>query len=89
MVRLICLISIIFSISAQADLFDFDDKKNGRRSKLPELIGKLKKMELKNEPNFEEGFNQLVKSIENAVEEEKLFCSGEVLLRLPNQKHKR
>lgn len=77
MARFICLISLLISFSVNADLFDFADKKNGRQSKLPDLIGKLKKMELKNEPNFEEEFNLLVKSIENAVEEEKLFCSGE------------
>lgn len=77
MARSFYLIVILFSFSAFADLFDFDDKKSGRQSKLPELIAKLKKMEVKSEPAFEEDFNQLVKSVENAIEEEKLFCSGE------------
>lgn len=77
MARLIYLTVFLFSFAAFADIFDFDDKKSGRESKLPDLIAKLKKLDVKNGPAYEDEFNQLVKSIENAVEEEKLFCSGE------------
>lgn len=77
MARFILLTALLYSFAAHADLFDFDDKKSGRQSKLPDLISKLKKIDIKNEPAFEDEFNQLVKAVENAVEEEKLFCSGE------------
>lgn len=61
--------------TAHADLFDFGSDKN--ESKIPGLIEKLKSLEMKEGADFEEVFNQNVKNIENAVEEQKLFCSGE------------
>lgn len=69
------LIFFLLIGTARADLFDFGSDKN--ESKIPGLIEKLKSLEMKDGPEFEELFNQNVKNIENAVEEQKLFCSGE------------
>jgi hypothetical protein len=63
--------------AARADLFDFDSEK-GNESRIPALIEKLKSFEMKEGPLFEDQFNQAVKNIENAVEEEKLYCTGEI-----------
>lgn len=68
---------IILSISfAHADIFDFGSDKEKANS-LPALIEKLKSLEMKEGPEFEETFNQSVKSIEQSIEQEKLYCSGE------------
>lgn len=69
---LVCLISF----HAQADFFGFGGG-DAPKSKIPELVEKLKAMDMKTSPAYEEQFNLAVKGIENAVEEEKLFCSGE------------
>jgi hypothetical protein len=47
------------------------------QSRIPELIKQLRAAEISSNPVYEETFNAGVKGIENAVEEEKLFCSGE------------
>lgn len=76
MVRSFLVLLFIFSFSAHADFLGFktgDDVS----SKIPGLIEKLKKLEMADTPVYEENFNQLVKSIENSMEEEKLFCAGE------------
>lgn len=70
------LLILVISFSAHADLFDFGAD-GGKDSKIPALIEKLKGLEIKDDPAFEESFNQHVKAIENGVEEEKLYCSGE------------
>ena len=64
------------SLSARADFLGF---KTGEKpsSKIPQLIEKLKELKVEDSPAYEESFNQVVKSIETAIEEEKLFCSGE------------
>jgi hypothetical protein len=77
MVKSFLIIVLLFSFSAYADLFDFGSDSEGRESKIPNLIDKLKNLEMKDGPTFEETFNQAVKAVENAVEEEKLYCSGE------------
>lgn len=77
MVRSFLIVFLFISFSASADLFDFGSD-SGRASKIPELVDKLKGMEVKDDPGYEDRFNQAVKAIENAVEEEKLFCAGEV-----------
>lgn len=74
MVRFILI--LCFSFSAHADFFGFGS--DSEKSKIPDLVEKLQKLEMKDGPEFEEVFNQTIKSIENAVEEEKLFCSGEI-----------
>lgn len=70
------LIFLLLTSVAHADLFDFG-KDSGKESKIPSLVEKLKSLEMKDAPGFEETFNQLVKSVENSVEEEKLYCAGE------------
>jgi hypothetical protein len=74
MVRFVLILAVSFS--AYADLFDFVEGK-GRENRLPNLVAKLKGLEMNDGPAFEDTFNQTVKGIEQAVEEEKLFCTGE------------
>ncbi len=76
MVKFVLILGCLFVFEAKADLFDFDSDKP-RESKIPALVEKLKGLEMKEDPAYEEAFNQSVKSIENSMEEEKLFCSGE------------
>lgn len=72
-------LTLIFflSLEANADLFDFGNEKANRESKIPALIEKLKNLEIKEASGFEEEFNLSVKSLENGVEQEKLYCTGE------------
>lgn len=70
------LLIFLISFSARADLFDFGSG-SGRESRLPALVEKLKGLDMKQGPAFDEVFNQTVKNIEVAVEEEKLYCAGE------------
>lgn len=69
------LIVFLFVSTAHADFLDFGNE--AKESKIPALVEKLKELEMKEGPEYEEQFNQAVKNIENAVEEEKLYCSGE------------
>lgn len=75
MVRFILIVICFTSLTARADFFGFEN--NAIQSKLPSLIEKLKKIEIKATPAYEDHFNQAVKGIEAAIEEEKLICSGE------------
>lgn len=68
---------LFFSFSAQADLFESGSEKESSHSKIPALVEKLKALNMKDDPQYEESFNLTVKEIENAVEQEKLYCSGE------------
>ncbi len=78
MAKSILIFFIFVSLNANADLFDFgSDRAGGKESKIPALIDKLKKIEMKDDPIFEENFNLAVKAIENGVEEEKIYCAGE------------
>jgi hypothetical protein len=71
------LVLIFFFIStAHAQIFGFGGDKDFK-SRIPALSEKLSKLQLKSDPGFEEVFNQTVKDVENAVEEEKLYCGGE------------
>lgn len=63
------------SLNVRADFLGF--KTGGSSSKIPQLIEKLKELKVEDSPAFEESFNQVVKSIESSIEEEKLLCSGE------------
>jgi hypothetical protein len=77
MVRIVLILCLLFSFSAFADFLGFktgDDTK----SKIPDLIEKLNKLEVEDSPAYEDKFNQLVKSIETSMEDEKLICSGEI-----------
>ena len=78
MAKSFLILLVMISMHARADLFDFNSEKSGgKESKIPGLIDKLKGLEMKDDPGFEESFNQAVKAVENGVEEEKLYCSGE------------
>lgn len=78
MVKSLLVLFLCISLNAQADLFDFGTERGaGKESKIPALVEKLKGLEMSDSPAFEETFNQAVKAIENSVEEEKLYCSGE------------
>lgn len=74
--KLILVFFLFISLPASADLFDFAAGGN-ERSKLPQLVAKLRGLEVKDDPAFDDSFNQLMRAIELAVEEEKLYCSGE------------
>lgn len=76
MVKSLLAFSLVcFSLNASADLFGFGS--DSRESKLPALIDKLNSLDMKQGSLYEESFNLTVKAIENAVEDEKLYCSGE------------
>jgi uncharacterized pyridoxal phosphate-containing UPF0001 family protein len=62
------IIFLFLSLPVRADLFDFATKKS-ESSRIPALVQKLRGLEMKDGPEFEELFNQTVKGIENAVEE--------------------
>lgn len=76
MVKSLLIVSLFITFSAHADLFDFNSE-GGKESKIPALVEKLKVLEMKDDPAYEQAFNLNVKAIENGVEEEKLYCSGE------------
>jgi hypothetical protein len=79
MVKIILVSLFLISRCAHADLFDFGSKSSNYRSKLPPLIEKLKSLKVTNDSAFDENFNEIIKSIEAAVEEEKLYCLGEAI----------
>ncbi|MCM2349074.1 MAG: hypothetical protein NDI69_03575 [Bacteriovoracaceae bacterium] len=76
MVKSILIVLCLYMSDANANLFDFSSDK-GRESKIPTLVANLKKLEVKEGPAYEETFNDGIKAIENGIEEEKLYCSGE------------
>lgn len=69
------LVFLLLITSVKAQIFGFGEEKF--KSSIPELSKKLRSLEMKSGPQFEEEFNKAIKDIQNAVEEEKLFCSGE------------
>lgn len=77
MVQFILISAFIFSFSAKADFLGFKTGDSSSR-KIPKLVEKLKELKVEDTPAYEENFNQLVKAIESSMEEEKLFCSGEI-----------
>lgn len=69
---------LAFSLTtARADFFGFGSSGEKFQSKIPALIEKVKGLKISADPAFEDEFNRTVSSLENGVEEEKLFCSGE------------
>lgn len=76
MVHLLSVLMLFTSLSASAQFFGFGES-NKFSSRIPALAEKLKKLSIAATPGFEDTFNKGVKEIENAVEEEKLFCAGE------------
>jgi len=77
MAKFILISLMLLSLPVRADLFDFVSGGEGSDSRIMLLIQKMKKLEMKEGPEFEESFNQIIKGIEVAVEDEKLYCSGE------------
>lgn len=79
MVQFILASLLIFSFNSHAQFLGFGGSDSAAKSKVPDLLEKLKSLEMKLEPLYEESFNLTVKNIENTIEEEKLFCSGEAV----------
>ena len=69
------LLIFLFCFNAHADFLGF--KTGDNKSKIPALVEKLKSMQIADGPSYEDGFNQMVKVIEIAIDEEKLICLGE------------
>lgn len=76
MVRLISLLILLLPATVLAQFFGLGQD-NKFSSRIPELSRKLGKMKMTTAPGYEEQFNKAVKDLENAVEEEKLYCAGE------------
>lgn len=76
MVRLFSFLVLFVCFQAHADFFGLGGD-DAQKSRIPDLVEKLKSLEMRPGPAYEEAFNTGVKNIENALEEEKLFCSGE------------
>ena len=76
MVRLLCSLVLLlsFNLSAQET-----PAVTPPAVKIPELLTRLKALQIKDDPQFEETFNQNVKAVVNAIEEEKLICAGETV----------
>lgn len=73
---LVCCITFLISPDLRADFLGFNtDEDSGGR--IPAITEKLKNLEMEEGPAYEDKFNQLVKSLEQTLEEEKLYCSGE------------
>lgn len=75
--KIILISSLLFSSLVSANIFDFTSSNSARESKIPELIKKMNNLEIKDEIVYEDSFNELAKALENTIEEEKLYCSGE------------
>jgi hypothetical protein len=79
MVQFVLIMSMLLSFQGHAQLIGVEGEKNSFPSRIPELLEKLKSIEMKADPFYEEDFNQKTKNIENVMEIEKLYCSGEAL----------
>lgn len=77
MVKTLSFLVLLLSFSAYADFLGFGGGDNPQ-SQIPALIDKLKGLEMKVDPGYEDEFNKSVKALETRIEEEKLFCSGEM-----------
>lgn len=78
MVRSFLIIFVFLSYVARADMIDFGSEGDGN-SKIKLSIDQLKSLEMKDSLEFEEVFNKVVRTIELAIEEEKLYCAGEAV----------
>jgi len=77
MAKSVLVFILLFCFSSYANIFDFVSGTELSDSGIDTLISKLNSLDMKDGPKFEETFNQLVKGIENAVENEKIYCSGD------------
>jgi hypothetical protein len=71
------LLIFLFSFSAYAQFLGFGGA-DAVLNQVPEKLAKLKSLDVKADPAFEDTFNQAVRQVELSMEQEKLFCSGEV-----------
>ncbi len=76
MVSFISCLALLWSLSSYADFFGSDSSEN-YQSSIPGLVEKIKNLTMKDNHGFEDSFNLEIKNIENEIEKEKLFCSGE------------
>ena len=65
----------VMSFSAYSDFLGFSSSNS--KSKIPALTEKIKNLKVEQGPGFEDSFNQLIRSLEATLEEEKLYCAGE------------
>ncbi|HXH76495.1 MAG TPA: hypothetical protein VNJ08_16105 [Bacteriovoracaceae bacterium] len=79
MVQIILSFFLLMTMPAEAQFLGFGGKNGEFKSRIPALLEKLKAMDMKADSLYEESFNLGVKNIENGMEEEKLFCSGEAV----------
>lgn len=63
-------------LPAYADLFGSNEV---LKSKIPNVIKEIRALEMSADISYEEDFNKLVRKVETTLEEEKLFCNGEVV----------
>jgi hypothetical protein len=70
------ILFFVFSITAQADFLGFGSSEG--KSRILPLLDKLKNIPMRVDPAFEEEFNKAIKTLENAIDEEKLYCTGEL-----------
>ncbi len=78
MVRTI-LISLLISSTAYAQFWNFGDKpETSGASRISKELEKLNELNIQASGEFEDKFNQVMKAVNNILEEEKLICSGEV-----------
>ena len=78
MVRFISLVCLFALNTAQADFLGLGGEST-LKSQIPTLVEELKGLEVKVDPAYEDSFNEGVRKIENRVEQEKLFCTGEAV----------
>lgn len=74
MVKFIFILSFLLN-PAFADFFSSGSK---FKSKLPKVTEKLKSIEVKTDPSFEEKLTQLITEAESIFIEEREYCSGEL-----------
>lgn len=72
---LLIFIILSFSMTAYSDFLGF--KSSNTRSRIPAITEKIMNLKIEPGPVFEDSFNQLIKSLEVTIEEEKLYCAGE------------
>jgi hypothetical protein len=78
MVRFLSLVCLFSLNTAQADFLGLGGEST-LKSQIPTLIEELRAVEVKVDPAYEDSFNEGVRKIENRVEQEKLYCTGEAV----------
>lgn len=78
MVRFLSLVCLLSLNTARADFLGLGGEST-LKSQIPTLVQELKNLEVKVDPVYEDSFNEGVRKIENRVEQEKLYCTGEAV----------